>query len=51
MDGQVNLMLSSYEWLLLRVLETELQNLEIYNKKPKIRNWLQQRIKSLKEKI
>lgn len=44
-------LLTSYEWLLLRVLETELQNLEVQNKKPKIRNWLQQRIKSLKEKI
>lgn len=43
-------MLSSYEWLLLRVLETELQNLEVHNKKPKIRNWLQQRINILKEK-
>jgi hypothetical protein len=44
-------MLSSYEWMLLRVLETELQNLELNNKKPKIRNWLQQRINNLKDKI
>ena len=50
MDGQVDLMLSSYEWLLLRVLETELQNLEVHNKKPKIRNWLKQRIETLKAK-
>lgn len=44
-------LLTSYEWLLLRVLETELQNLEVQNKKPKIRKWLQQRINSLKEKM
>jgi|TARA_E500000318_G_scaffold26923_1_gene26943 hypothetical protein len=44
-------MLSSYEWMLLRVLETELQNLELNNNKPKIRNWLQQRINNLKNKI
>ena len=44
-------MLSSYEWMLLRVLETELQNLELNNNKPKIRNWLQQRINNLKDKI
>lgn len=44
-------MLSSYEWLLLRVLETELQNLELNNNKPKIKNWLQQRINNLRDKV
>lgn len=44
-------MLSSYEWLVLRVFQTELQNLEINDKKPKVREWLEKRIKELKDRI
>lgn len=50
MDGETNLMLSGAEWVKLRCFEYELQTLEIRHKKPKIRKWLENEIRKLKEK-
>ena len=44
-------MISSSDWVRLRVFETELQVLELKNKKPKVRQWLESEIKKLKEKL
>lgn len=43
-------MLNSVEWTTLRILEHELTILEIKDKKPKVREWMLNRIAELKEK-
>ena len=43
-------MLDSTEWVKLRCFEYELQKLEIKDKEPIIRAWLQEEIEKLKEK-
>ena len=43
-------MLNSIEWTTLRILEHELTILEIKDKKPKVREWMEQRITEIKEK-
>lgn len=43
-------MLDSTEWIKLRCFEYELQRLEIKNKEPIIRAWLEEEIKKLREK-
>jgi len=43
-------MLDSTEWVKLRCFEYELQKLEIKNKEPIIRAWLEEEIEKLKEK-
>jgi len=50
MDGETNLMLTGAEWVKLRCFEYELQNLEIKDKKPVIRKWLEKEINRLKKK-
>jgi len=45
------MMISSSDWVRLRVFETELQVLEKKKKKPKVRQWLELEIKKLKEKL
>jgi len=44
-------MISSSDWLRLRVFESELQVLELRDKKPKVRQWLEQEISKIKEKL
>lgn len=51
MDGETNLMLSSYEWAVLQVLTAELAILEIKGKNPKVRMWMEKRVAKLKEKM
>ena len=43
-------MLDSSDWVRLRCFEYELQRLEIINKEPIIRAWLEVEIEKLKEK-
>lgn len=43
-------MLNSIEWTTLRILEHELTILKIKDKKPKVREWVEQRITALREK-
>jgi len=43
-------MLDSPDWVKLRCFEYELQKLEIIDKEPIIRAWLEEEIKKLKEK-
>lgn len=43
-------MLNSVEWTTLRILEHELKILEIKDEKPKVREWMLNRIAELKEK-
>ena len=43
-------MLDSTDWVKLRCFEYELQKLEIINKEPIIRAWLEEEINKLKEK-
>ena len=37
------------ELLRLRVFEEEIQNLSLFNKKPKIRKWLEKEVAKMKE--
>jgi hypothetical protein len=43
-------MLDSSDWVKLRCFEYELQKLEIIDKEPIIRAWLEEEIEKLKEK-
>jgi hypothetical protein len=43
-------MMTSTEWTTLRILEHELSILEVYDKKPRVRKWMEKRIKELKDK-
>ena len=45
MDGKTDL--SSVDWAVIAILKHELSILDIKEKKPKIREWLQKRIKEL----
>ena len=51
MDRKVNMMLTSEEWVRLRVFEQELQRLNIIDKELVIRAWLEEQIEKLKEKL
>ena len=44
-------MLDSHDWVRLRCFEYELQKLELQNKEPIIRAWLEVEIEKLKEKL
>ena len=48
MDGKTDL--SSVDWAVIAILKHELSILDIKEKKPKIRDWLQKRIKELESK-
>ena len=45
MDGKADL--SSVDWAVIAILKHELSILDIKEKKPKVREWLQKRIKEL----
>ena len=51
MDRKVDMMLTSEEWVRLRVFEQELQKLNIIDKELVIRAWLEEQIEKLKEKL
>ena len=51
MDTKIDMMLTSEEWIKLRVFEQELQRLNIIGKELVIRAWLEEQIEILKEKF
>ena len=51
MDTKIDMMLTSEEWIKLRVFEQELQRLNIIGKELVIRGWLDEQIEIVKEKL